>query len=168
MKSKFIGTNQFSGKPLDARFWEKVDVRSIDECWEWRGSRHHKWGYGHFRLNGKVESAHRVSWQMMNGDIPDGLVVCHNCDNPPCCNPKHLFLGTIADNNLDKKIKGRQDEKGEKNGRAVLKSENIVYIRKQRKLGVSGAELGRMFNVTKENIYDICSGKRWSHIKEGL
>jgi hypothetical protein len=168
-KSKFTGNNQFSGKSLRERLWEKVNILSGVDCWEWQGSRHHQWRYGHFKLNGKTVAAHRVAWEITNGDIPKGLVVCHVCDNPPCCNPNHLFLGTVAENNLDKKNKGRQDEKGEKNGRAILTEQSVIQIRKLHKeYGYSFAKLGRLFGLNPVSISYAVKGKNWSHVKEGL
>lgn len=168
MKNKFVGTNQFSRKTLEDRFWEKVDRKSEDECWEWVGCRHWKWGYGHLRIGKRAVASHRVSWELHYGNIPDGLCVCHTCDNPPCVNPKHLFLGTVADNNMDKKLKGRQDERGEKNGRAKLRSEDVVNIRKFHKDGMTFASLGRMFGVNSVTISYICKGRLWSHISDQL
>lgn len=96
-------------KPIAERFWPKVDVRGHEECWEWTASRKER-GYGVFSRpghNNGALKAHRVSWELANGPIPDGLCVLHRCDNPPCVNPAHLFLGTIADNNRDMSLKGR-------------------------------------------------------------
>lgn len=88
-----------------ARFWPKVNVGSDDECWEWTAA---TWGgYGQFGKSGRSYRSHRVAWVIDRGPIPPGLVVCHHCDNPPCCNPAHLFLGTIGDNNADRDAKGR-------------------------------------------------------------
>lgn len=92
-------------KSVSERFWEKVDKSG--ECWVWTASTHHQWGYGHFKFRGKVAQAHRVSWEMHNGPIPEGLLVCHRCDNPPCIRPAHLFLGTDADNATDMVAKRR-------------------------------------------------------------
>lgn len=93
---------------LRSRFWAKVDQRSADECWEWTAYRNDK-GYGRIgRTGGKAHFlAPRVSWTIAFGDIPDGLIVCHHCDNPPCVNPAHLFLGTHKDNADDRETKGR-------------------------------------------------------------
>jgi len=164
--SKYVGTNQFSGKSLADRFWEKVDVRDRDSCWKWQGSRHWQWKYGSFMLNGKVTAAHRIAWVLYYGYIPQEMLVCHKCDNPPRVNPNHLFLGTVADNNLDKKLKGRQDERGEKNGRARLVAADVLEIRRLFSLGVTGAEIGRAFNITKEHAYGIRDKKAWSHLEE--
>lgn len=95
-----------------ARFWPKVDVRTPDECWEWKACRNTH-GYGRVsgkKIGGKKHrlGAHRVAWMLANGaDSTWGLHVLHKCDNPPCCNPDHLFLGTQADNMADMTAKGR-------------------------------------------------------------
>ena len=95
-------------------FNERVAVGTADQCWEWSGSRF-RTGYGRLKIDGKTTSAHRLSWMLHNGPIPDGTCVCHRCDNPPCVNPEHLFLGTKADNNLDRDAKGRT-ARGDRNG----------------------------------------------------
>src|SRR5690349_3504200 len=86
------------------RFWSIVDKSK--DCWEWKNSLNQS-GYGVFYQNSVGYFAHRVSYFLMNGEIPIGLLVCHKCDNPKCVNPEHLFLGTSKDNMLDKVLKGR-------------------------------------------------------------
>jgi hypothetical protein len=88
------------------KFWKRVDVKSKDECWEWQGPKN-GWGYGlHLSF-----IASRIAWVLVYGDIPYGMFVCHKCDNPLCCNPNHLFLGTHDDNMKDATIKGRRNWK---------------------------------------------------------
>jgi hypothetical protein len=96
-------------RPMEDRFWEKVVRLGNDECWGWNGSTS-TWGYGKISAGGrggKLKDAHRVSWAIHNGPIPSGLWVLHTCDNPPCTNPRHLFLGTPLDNVRDMRAKGR-------------------------------------------------------------
>ena len=88
-----------------ANFWKKVNVLHNDLCWEWNGSKN-RGGYGQCNIGG-LSGAHRVSWVLHNGPIPMELCVLHSCDNPPCINPKHLFIGTNKDNTIDCTIKGR-------------------------------------------------------------
>jgi hypothetical protein len=98
-------------QPLIQRFWAKVDKRGPNDCWLWTGARQVT-GYGAFNVNGRMRRASRVSWVIAHGPIPPGdhygtMLVCHRCDNPPCVNPAHLFLGTVQDNMLDCRSKGR-------------------------------------------------------------
>lgn len=93
-------------KNSEELFWRNVDKRGPDECWEWKRARNSS-GYG--RLGSTA--AHRVAWHLTNGQIPDGMYICHHCDNPPCCNPAHLFCGTQTDNMQDAKAKNRFDRR---------------------------------------------------------
>ena len=92
------------------RFWNKIDRREPNECWPWIGGISRGYGHWSFWESGKCRSttSHRKAWELANGPIPAGLFVLHRCDNPPCCNPAHLWLGTHADNMADKVAKGRQ------------------------------------------------------------
>jgi len=90
------------------RFWAKVNKLGENECWPWMASKSQR-GYGVFGFRGTIWKAHRVAYTMAIGEIPSGLLVCHKCDNPSCCNPAHLWAGTSSDNNRDRSIKGRNN-----------------------------------------------------------
>lgn len=93
--------------PLQTRFWSKVARGSADACWPFHGVRDRK-GYGRFHMKSQGAClAHRVAWELVNGPAPKDRCVMHECDNPPCCNPAHLRLGTDADNKADMLAKGR-------------------------------------------------------------
>lgn len=95
-------------EPTAPRFWAKVS--QSDGCWQWTGATT-SWGYGVLRVKGHNVHAHRVSWELHNGPIPEEMFVCHKCDNPQCTNPEHLFIGTARDNALDMIAKKRHGTK---------------------------------------------------------
>lgn len=143
------------------RFWYYVDKKSKDECWEWKGHKDTK-GYGvlHHPYSTK---AHRLSWLIHNGEIPNSLLVCHKCDNTSCINPNHLFLGTIQDNNLDKEQKGRhKGAVGERNFGAILNEEQVKAIRFLYESGkFSTYKLSNIFQVSRNCISRIINNKTW-------
>jgi hypothetical protein len=148
-------------KTVAERFWERVDRRSPSECWNWLSSTNQD-GYGGIRDdNGGWEKAHRIAWAMTNGPVPDGSCVLHRCDNPRCCNPAHLWLGTRADNNADKVAKGRQP-RGSATGRAKLTEEDALSIRKDER---SQRELGRIYGVHHSTIWSIRQGRNWAWLR---
>lgn len=142
------------------RFLSKIAF-SAGGCWEWLGSLTDR-GYGRFHLGGKTLRAHRVSWELFRGSIPDDLYVLHKCDNPRCVNTSHLFLGTHQDNMDDRSEKGRVPERhGIKSGTAKLTDEDVLKIRESSETGV---ELSRLFGVSTSSISLIRSEKTWAHI----
>jgi len=145
------------------RFWSKVRIRGFSECWPWQAGKAD--GYGAFGI-GRSQNflAHRVAWTLANGPIPAGLCVCHHCDNPPCQNPRHFFLGTQGDNARDRARKGRQiPPRGERNGQAKLNNKKVCAIRAEYVSGhISQKTLARQFGVTQSNISLIVHHKRWS------
>lgn len=145
------------------RFWTKVSEGSSASCWLWLGSKNLK-GYGHFRLNGKIEQAHRAAWLVAYGEIPKGLHVLHACDNPPCVNRDHLFLGTNGDNSADKISKGRQ-AKGKKIYSTKLTPADVLEMRRLYATGkVTHRILAKMFHVNHSQIYRVVNKLDWKYI----
>ena len=155
---------------IQDNFWNFFEVDS-NECWNWTRSMTNK-GYGHFSLNGKDMTAHRMSWILTNGEIPNGLCVCHKCDNPRCINPNHLFLGTKLDNAKDAIDKGRfrfvskKDKAfGEKHGLTTLKNRDVKEIVHKYRNGIAKTtKLSKEYGVCVQTICNIVKGKTWSHI----
>jgi len=173
-----------------ARFWAKV--QKSDGCWEWRGARFQRGAgaarvltYGMFTVGPRDIPAHRYSWEMHSGPIPAGLFVLHHCDNPPCVNPEHLFIGTAADNSRDMVAKGRQSRanahpargdangarrhpdrlhRGEANGVAILTAAKVRDIRARLAAGSSHASVARDFGASKATIGKIARRETWQHV----
>lgn len=143
------------------RFWSKVDVTGPDDCWEWQASLSGG-GYGQYWLDNRQLKAHRVAWTLENGEIPEGLCVCHHCDNPRCVNPSHLFLGTHRDNVIDGINKGRTHI-GVKNGNSKLDENDVKQIRVFANLGKTQREIGRIFGISKTHAGQIIRRERWNH-----
>lgn len=160
--------SKLTGRPVTAmedRFWEKVEKGS--NCWEWTASKDND-GYGQIGYqNGEMIRAHRYSWILHFGEIPDGLFVCHHCDNPSCVRPDHLFLGTALANNRDKIRKGRAKNcRGESSGLSKLTDEQVAQIRRLYVPGkISQYALAKKFSVAVSNINNIVHRKTWTHIK---
>jgi hypothetical protein len=154
-------------KAQEERFWSRVDRTDEHGCWEWQAGKFST-GYGCFRINDGAYYATRVAYFLTNKQQPGQLNVCHNCDNPACCNPSHLFLGTHRDNVADRDQKGRQRTlAGEQHWNVKLTEHNVRVIRRlaidRHRYGVQ-AELARIFGVSREAIRDILSGKKWRHV----
>lgn len=149
-----------SAKPLEERFWSKVDKRGSDECWEWTGAKFGN-GYGEFKFNGSPKPVHRLAYEFHTGtNIPKSMDVCHKCDNRACVNPAHLFLGTRKDNMQDCVRKGRQS-KGETRWSAKLTESLVLQIRSDPRLQrVIAVELG----VSRSLIGRVKRRDIWRHI----
>jgi hypothetical protein len=133
-------------------------------CHPWTAGRTGS-GYGAMRLGSRQEGSHRAAWILERGPLLPGQVVCHRCDNKPCCNIRHLFVGTTQDNVADKVRKARQ-ARGDRNGRAVLTEEQVRYIlahASERNM----AALGRQFGVSRVLIGLIVRGRIWRHVARG-
>lgn len=120
-------------------------------------------GYGATHFNGKQQLAHRVSWEIANGPIPQGMCVRHSCDNPVCVNPAHLFLGTKADNSADMARK-RRSALGERHGNAKLTETDVRQIREMRAGGTMRRDIAARFAITPEHVDQIVRRRNWTHI----
>ena len=155
-----------------ARFWAKVSPgEGTDSCWMWIGAKKDTGpgrGYGSFKLESYTSrGAHRVSYALFNDVSPGEMTVCHRCDNPPCVNPMHLFLGTSKDNVHDMIAKGRRctgDQKGENNGAAKLTAEQVERIKRCIVQGESNKCIARRYNVSHSLISRIGLGKSWGTV----
>jgi hypothetical protein len=148
-----------------ARFWSKVD-RSPEGCWNWLASTG-TGGYGQININGKPRVASRVAFELVYGEIPEGLFVCHWCDNRLCVNPDHLFLGTPADNIHDMDAKGRRVNSphfGSRHGCAKLDEQKVAEIKRRIQAGESQKTLAAEYGVTPGAINHIAKGRQWRHV----
>lgn len=178
--------------PVAQRF--NMRVQKTDTCWLWLGKLD-KDGYGRLRVDGLHVKAHRYAYELQNGDIPDGMLVCHKCDNPQCVNPDHLFLGTCADNIADRNAKGRtasgdsnasrkypgirklgkrhwwakgqpHHPQGTKNGRSKLSESDVLEIRRLWDEGeYTKVALGKQFGVSDVIILKVIRRQLWAHVK---
>ena len=150
------------------KFWSQVKRESLDECWTWEGALTPR-NYGIYSMRPRTDirvyiRAHRVSYFLKTGVYADDLCVCHTCDNPPCVNPEHLFLGTSPQNTYDRNNKMRQAW-GKRHGMVILTEEQVQTIRFQRFVdNKSFAEIADNFGVSHHTIRDIVNGKSWRHL----
>lgn len=134
-------------------------------CWEWNGCRSDR-NYGVLGYRRKQYRAHRVSYEIHVGSIPDGQVVRHTCDNPPCVNPEHLELGTHADNQADK-VRRRREARGSRAGRAKLSDDQVLEVRRMWDHGLADqSRLAGLFGVNQTAISAIVLRKSWTHLPE--
>lgn len=165
--NKFIAGHQ-SRTDTKSRFWSKVEKRSDTDCWPWMAAvRRPDEGYGAFWLNNRHQPSSRVAWMLTFGDIPEGLQALHKCDNPRCCNPGHLFLGTNLENNADKVAKNRHAF-GSKNGFSILTESDVVEIRKlkpDKSFREHSFLIAERFNIKPGTVTDVWRGDSWKHVK---
>jgi len=149
------------------RFWSKVDLRANQNiCWEWKTGRN-KAGYGTFTYKGLDYTSSRVAYYLFNVADPGDMLVCHHCDNPSCCNPKHLFLGTELDNTTDKINKGRAVYvRGEDSGNAKLTEQDVYRIRYLYANGASLQKIANEYNIGQNTVIRIHTRANWSHLPE--
>lgn len=145
---------------LANRFHKKVKI-SESGCHEWQGYIA-KTGYGQIGYNYELLYTHRVAWMLANGPIPDGMFVCHKCDNRRCVNPEHLFLGTAKDNSVDMSRKGRST-RGERAYQAKLTEDQVRYMRRSDE---RLTDLAKRFGVARSTACLARSGKQWTHLND--
>lgn len=131
-----------------------------DACWNWTGSSIK--GYGNMRWRGGIEYAHRIAYELAYGNCPKDLDVLHTCDNPSCCNPRHLVLGTHLANMHDRDVKGRQvTQRGENHKLSKLTDVQVIEIRERYAKGnVQQAQLAREYGVSRSLIYKLVRNKQ--------
>lgn len=175
------------GAKIVASFYAKVAIS--EGCWDWTAARKSYddpvYSYGVVCIgsksdNWKIMRAHRLSYELHTGPIPEGMIVCHRCDRPCCVNPAHLFVGTPADNTRDMHEKGRhRAEKGDQSSarrrpecivrgsehfRSKLNEEKVVEIRRLAASGVSGCEIARRFGMSQQGTRSVIVRRTWKHV----
>lgn len=146
------------------RFWSRIDKNGpvpkhrpeLGPCWIWTRSRTSA-GYGNISLGTRHEYTHRISWMLHFGDIPTGLHVLHKCDNPPCCRPDHLFIGTHTDNHADCSVK-------ERSGNMKLGNADVLEIRQMALNGCNYGDIAERFRVNRDTIWLIVEGLNRKHV----
>jgi hypothetical protein len=142
------------------RLWRDTAVNPTTACWEWLGVREN--GYGRIRWLGKMVATHRLAWALTHGPVPPGMVVCHRCDVRQCCNPDHLFVGSVSDNAQDMVRKGRHpDRTGERHPLAKLTNSAISEMRSLAGMGVRQCDIARKFAADPSMVSKILRGLAW-------
>ena len=151
-------------KSIHDRFWSKVSRGSDDECWEWQGAKLPNGGHGQCIAGDVVTVSSRIAWALTNGNLPTDKVICHSCDNPPCCNPAHLFIGTQTMNMNDRHSKGRSP-KGSQIGTSRLTEDQVREIRELYSSGkLASPSLSIKFNVAQSTISRVINRVGWDHV----
>lgn len=159
------GRERKKPKSVRDRYYSMISTRHDSECWRWLHAKN-EGGYGLIQIGRTSRFAHRVSWILHRGRIPEGMCVLHRCDNPECTNPKHLFLGTHADNMRDMKEKGRgRSAIGEESSAAKLTEKMVKEIRaKRQEHGRKYKHLAKEYGVSDVAIRAVCIGRTWRHV----
>lgn len=149
------------------RFWSRVAFTANPNCcWEWTGCKNKK-GYGYIGISTNNVTtnfkSHRLAYYLHNKVDPQDNLVMHKCDNPSCCNPNHLQLGTAKDNAEDRDTKGRGND-GDRNPMSKLTTDDVVRMRELFKEGKLRSEIAKEYNTSWANAHNICTGKAWKHI----
>jgi hypothetical protein len=163
MSAHSLQVKRLRSRPAIERLLEKIDKRGPDECWLWKGSIG-TWGYGCFTLNRKSINASRAAYILLVGHVPPDKVVCHTCDNPACCNPRHLWVGAQADNLRDCRAKGRSRGQFRPGHTPLTRAMTPEQIEEAKRLhyfeGVTQTEIGRRFGFHSSVISRAVRGAR--------
>lgn len=152
-----------------SRFWALVDRGAPDACWNWKGPVRGR-GYGSFNTGNRSDYTHRLAWIITYGQVLPGQVICHRCDNPACCNPAHLFIGSQRDNMRDMVRKGRNRSSvtyrpGSSNPFARLTESQVIAIRNRyQQGGITQQSLAREYGVSRPMIGHIIARRNWKHL----
>ena len=148
----------------EAEVWARIRKLGPDACWPWLGARTAR-GYGNVQYNGKWLYAHRLVYTWAVGAIPPGMDVCHTCDNPPCCNPAHLFLGTRMQNMADAVRKGRVAN-GERLPQSKLSEKSVVLARRAYRVGMTIEEIAALCRMSEQAIRRAVLKESWRHVTD--
>jgi hypothetical protein len=152
-------TTNLSLSPLQvAHFWSRVRCGTDAQCWLWDGATNDS-GYGRMAIGGKFVPAHRIAYILVNGLIPNGQIIRHRCDNPPRCNPRHLLIGSVADNAKDAMERSLLAT-GERNGRTKLTIEEVREIRRSSE---TLTEISKRYGIATSTASYIRSGRSWKY-----
>lgn len=147
---------------LEDQLLARVEPEPNSGCWIWIGARHH-FGHGSIRREQRSRRAHRVSWEIYRGEIAVGLCVLHKCDNPPCVNPDHLYLGTHLDNARDRESRRRRSmPRGEKHPRAKLTRDDVLDIRRRVAAGEIQRVIGQDYGLTQARVSEVALRHSWA------
>jgi HNH endonuclease len=148
----------------DEILFSKIIKNKKTGCWEWIGTK--KRGYGYMKINGKDKAIHRLLYERYKGKILSEMNVCHTCDNPSCCNPDHLWLGTQTQNIHDCVEKKRDNKrKGETHLRTKITEKQAIEIKIQYRNGIKPTVICRLMNIPYSTVYKICINENWKHIE---
>ena len=167
MRTLAQGRKPGSGRkpiPIEQRFWNKVDIRGKDECWNWTAAKN-KLGYGFVMYNRVCTQAYRVAWVLTYGGSIHDVYLCHKCNNPSCVNPKHLYAGSHAENMRDKVAAGTaRGLIGSKNPKAKLSERDVVKIKRELSRGVLVSKIANEYHIGWNAIWRIKRGIYWGHV----
>ncbi len=167
-----MGRNKLALKLRERRFWLAVVRDQGEECWPWtRYIRPDGYGELNWEDRSRKQLAHRIAYTLAFGPIPPGLEVCHTCDNPPCCNPRHLFLGTHAENQADMRAKGRSRGvppgllRGERNPSAKLSDDAVRNLRaRYAEGGITQRQLAAAYGISQRAVLFILHRHHYPHV----